>query len=104
MMAHVTIIGTVTAKPETRDELLALLRAQVVPTRAEPGCFTYDFHVDAADPCCFVFYENWRTQADLDAHLAMPHLFPLFSQLERLLAKPVDIRHLTMLSDMVSQK
>jgi len=102
-MAHVTIIGTVTAKADTRDELLGLLAVQVAPTRAEPGCLNYDFHVDAADPCCFVFYENWRTQADLDAHLAMPHLAPLFSQLDRLLARPVDIRHLTMLSEMAGQ-
>lgn len=102
-MAHVTIIGTVTAKADTCDELLGLLAVQVAPTRAEPGCLNYDFHVDAADPCCFVFYENWRTQADLDAHLAMPHLAPLFSQLDRLLARPVEIRHLTMLSDMAGQ-
>ena len=102
-MAHVTIIGTVTAKADTCDELLGLLAAQVAPTRAEPGCLNYDFHVDAADPCCFVFYENWRTQADLDAHLAMPHLAPLFSQLDRLLARPVEIRPLKMLSDMASQ-
>ena len=101
-MAHVTIIGTVTARAETRDELLTLLAAQVAPTRAEPGCINYDFHVDAADPCCFVFYENFQSQADLDTHLAMPHLLPLFSQLKRLLAKPVDIRHLTMLSDMAT--
>ena len=101
-MARVTIIGTVTAKPETRDELLTLLAAQVAPTRAEPGCINYDFHVDAADPCCFVFYENFQSQADLDTHLAMPHLLPLFSQLKRLLAKPVDIRYLTMLSDMAA--
>lgn len=102
-MAHITIIGTVTAKPETREELQGLLTAQVAPTRAEEGCINYDFHVDAADPCCFVFYENWRTQADLDAHLTMPHLAPLFSQLDRLLARPVEIRHLTMLSDMDGQ-
>ena len=99
-MAHVTIIGTVTARPDTRAELAALLAAQVAPTRAEPGCLNYDYPVDAADPCCFVFYENWRTQADLDAHLAMPHLAPLFLQLDRLLARPVEIRHLVMLSDM----
>ena len=103
-MTHVTIIGTVKAKPETRDELFALLAAQVAPTRNEPGCINYDFHVDPADPCCFVFYENWQRQTDLDAHLAMPHLAPLFSQLARLLAEPVDIRHLTMLSDTASRK
>jgi quinol monooxygenase YgiN len=98
-MAQVTIIGTVRARPETREELARLLAAQVAPTRAEPGCINYDFHVDAADPCCFVFYENWGCQADLDAHLAMPHLAPLFSQLDGLLAAPVQIRHLLMLSE-----
>ena len=98
-MAHVTIIGTVVAKPETREELERLLAAQVAPTRAEPGCLNYDFHADAEDPCTFVFYENWRSQSDLDAHLAMSHLRPLVSQIDRLLALPVEIRHLTMLSE-----
>lgn len=97
-----TIIGTVTAHPETREELAVLLQAQVAPTRAEPGCINYDFHVDAADPCVFVFYENWVDRAALDAHLAMPHLQPLLSQLDRLLACPVDIRPLAMLSDRVA--
>jgi quinol monooxygenase YgiN len=94
----VTIIGTVTANPETRLELENLLAQQVAPTRAEAGCINYDFHVDAEDPCVFVFYENWRSQADLDRHLEMPHLNPLFSQIDRLLANPVEIRHLIMLS------
>ncbi|HCZ01205.1 MAG: antibiotic biosynthesis monooxygenase [Rhodobacterales bacterium RIFCSPHIGHO2_02_FULL_62_130] len=94
-----TIIGTVTARPDTREELAALLQAQVAPTRAEAGCINYDFHVDAADPCVFVFYENWIDRAALDTHLAMPHLQPLFSQLDRLLVCPVDIRPLAMLSE-----
>lgn len=95
-----TLIGTVTARAETREELAALLQAQVAPTRAEAGCINYDFHVDAADPCVFVFYENWTDRAALDTHLAMPHLQPLFLQLDRLLACPVDIRPLTMLSEL----
>jgi quinol monooxygenase YgiN len=66
---------------------------------AEPGCINYDFHVDAADPFVFLFCENWTDRAALDAHLAMPQIQPLFSQLDRLLACPVDIRPLTMLSD-----
>ena len=67
-MSHCTIIGMVVAKPEARDELMAMLTAQVAPTRVEPGCMNYDFHVDAQDSCVFMFYENWRSKADLDAH------------------------------------
>ncbi len=94
-----TIIGTVTARPETREELEGLLQAQVAPTRAEPGCINYDLHMDEAHPCVFVFYENWTDRAALDAHLAAPHLRPLMSQIDRLLTGPVDIRPLSMLSN-----
>lgn len=98
MSPQCTIIGTCVAKPETREELQTILAAQVAPTRQEEGCFGYHFHVDASDPCVFVFYENFRTKADLDAHLKMPYLKPLFDRQAHLLAKPVDIRYLNMLS------
>lgn len=93
-----TIIGTVVAKPEKRDELLHILSAQVAPTRAEPGCINYDFHRDQADPNVFVFYENFASKAALEDHLKKPHLKPLMDRLDELLAKPVDIRFLDMLS------
>jgi quinol monooxygenase YgiN len=85
----VSLIATLTARPETREELFRLLVNQVGPTRAEHGCIDYNLHIDAADPCVFVFYENWKTQADLDAHMDMQHLKPLLSQINRLLAKPI---------------
>lgn len=94
----VTVIGTIVARPEMREELYHLLVAQVAPTRAEPGCLNYDFHVDATDPCIFVFYENWRSEADFGVHMAMPHLKPLLDQAERLVAKPIEVRRLIMIS------
>ena len=97
-MKHCTLIGTVVAKDETREELQKILAAQVAPTRAEPGCINYDFHVDAKDPNTFMFYENWRSKADLDAHLKMPHLKPLFDRLDQLLARPVELNFYEMLS------
>ncbi|RWI36097.1 putative quinol monooxygenase [Mesorhizobium sp.] len=93
-----TIIGTVVAKPKAREELRQILSGFVEPTRAEEGCINYDFHVDADDPCTFVFYENWRSKADLQRHLVMPHLKPLFDRLEELLAKPIEIKSYVMLS------
>ncbi len=32
-----TVVATITARPEFRDELASLLLAQIPPTRAEPG-------------------------------------------------------------------
>ena len=102
MTAPYTIVGTVVAKPETREELQAILSSFVEPTRAEDGCINYDFHVDPADPCVFMFYENWRSKDDLDRHLAMPHLKPLFGRLDQLLARPVSIQNYVMLSQMAA--
>lgn len=93
-----TIIGTVVAKPEKRDELMRILTAQVAPTRAEPGCISYDFHGDKSDPNVFVFYENFVSKEALDEHLKKAHLKPLMDRLDELLAEPVDIRYLEMLS------
>jgi quinol monooxygenase YgiN len=93
-----TIIGTVVAKPEMRDELMRILAAQVAPTRAEPGCINYDFHCDESDPNIFVFYENFVSKEALEEHLKKAHLKPLLDRLDVLLAKPVDIRYLEMLS------
>lgn len=90
----VSLIATLTARPETRDEFFRLLVDQVAPTRSEQGCIDYNLHVDAADPCVFVFYENWQSQADLDAHMETDHLKPLLSQIDRLLARPIDVRRL----------
>jgi quinol monooxygenase YgiN len=93
-----TIIGTVVAKPEKRDELMRILAAQVAPTRAEAGCVNYDFHCDKTEPNVFIFYENFVNAEALEDHLKKPHLKPLMDRLDELLAKPVDIRYLEMLS------
>ncbi len=98
-MTLCTVIGTIVAKDETREELRKILAEQVAPTRAEAGCVNYDFHVDAENPNVFVFYENWRSRADLDAHMKTPHLQPLFSRFEQLLVRPVEVKFYRMLSE-----
>lgn len=97
-MTLVSLVATLTATPDTREELMQILLGMVAPTQAEPGCITYDLFADPADPCVFMFYENWVSQADLDAHMKAPHLALLQSQASRILACPVHIRPLTALS------
>lgn len=98
-MSHITLTATLVAKPETRADLLALLMAQVAPSRADQGCTNYDLHVDAKDPCVFMFYENWASRADLEAHAKMPHLKALRARADELLAQPIKLVFYKMLSD-----
>ena len=45
-----------------------------------------------------MFYENWRSRADLDHHLTLPHLAPIRERGGELLAAEVEIIPYTMLS------
>jgi quinol monooxygenase YgiN len=73
-MADLNVVAVLTAKEGHRDQVLAALAALVEPTRAEPGCLSYQLFESQADTNTFITVELWRSQADLDQHLASPHL------------------------------
>ncbi len=74
MPEQITLIATVKAKPGTSEGLGERLAALVEPTRAEAGCINYDLHRSTEDADVWMFYENWRSKFDLDAHIQTPYL------------------------------
>lgn len=80
-----TVIAYMRAAPGKQDELRKALEALIQPTRKEKGYVNYDMHQSLQDPDRFFFYENWETEADLDAHLAAPHLTALAARIPELL-------------------
>lgn len=64
----VTVIANLKVKAGLEDEARQALLAAVAPTRAEPGCLTYDLHQSTTDPTEFLFYENWESEDALKAH------------------------------------
>ncbi|MEV6756829.1 putative quinol monooxygenase [Streptomyces sp. NPDC051214] len=91
-----TLVGIARPKPERAAELKERLLSFVEPTRQEPGCLEYHFHEDRDEPGVFVFYEAWRSQGDLDAHLALPHMRAFWEKRMDYLASDLEIRFLTM--------
>ena len=80
-----TVIAHMRAAPGKRDELRAALEALVEPTSKEQGYVNYDLHQSVEDPDRFFFYENWESDADLDAHLDAPHLRDFAARIPELL-------------------
>ena len=60
-----------------KRELMSL----VLPTREEEGCERYELYQEDGDPASFMFYEVWRSQQDLDRHLATPALARLLGEI-----------------------
>lgn len=54
-------------------ELLKHLTALLAPSRSEPGCLNYLLHIDPEDPDRLMFYEEFKNQEALDAHIAAPY-------------------------------
>ena len=80
-----TLVAVMRAKPGKEEELRAALESLIEPTKAEDGCHTYALHRGSEDPSLFIFYENWTSDAHLDAHLAMPYLVDFGARIPELL-------------------
>ncbi len=79
------VVAIFVAKPGLEEKLETLLRSVVEPTLLEEGCISYQMNRDIANPRRFVFTEEWQSKADLDRHLAAPHLRMLSQQVPELI-------------------
>jgi CRISPR-associated protein Cas8b1/Cst1 subtype I-B len=68
-----TIVATVTVKPEFKDDVLKAIKTVVDATRKEPGNIFYDVFEDIKNPLKFVFIETWKSQAAIDSHNKSAH-------------------------------
>jgi quinol monooxygenase YgiN len=86
-----TVIAHIRAKPGQESRLRQVLQSLLSSTRAEAGCINYDLHQSQADPALFVFYENWASEAHLEAHSKSPHIQSFRKLANEILAEPVEI-------------
>ena len=66
----IIVTGSVVAKKECIDELLAFSLDHVRRSRAEAGCLSHGVSRDAENPLRLVFVEEWADRAALQAHFA----------------------------------
>ena len=74
MTDALTAVARVRAVSGSEAIVREALAAMVPPTREEAGCVDYRLHVVDGDPALFYFVALWRSEGDLDAHLAEPHI------------------------------
>jgi quinol monooxygenase YgiN len=87
----IRVIAKVTARPETVEEVKALLQDLVPPTRAEKGCVSYEVCQSNSAPAEFVCIEAWASASDIEAHMRTPHVQAAFAKAQSLLAAPPQI-------------
>ena len=68
----IVVTGSVTARPDTFDEVRKLSLEHVHRSRTEPGCISHAVHVDCENTLKLVFFEQWADRAALITHFAVP--------------------------------
>lgn len=92
---HLTIVGRLVARCGKEQALREALLIVAEESRREPGCINYDLHVDHGDPGRFLIYENWASDAALEAHFDLPHSRAIAARFDELLAMPLTMERLT---------
>jgi quinol monooxygenase YgiN len=68
----IIITGSVTLRPEHLAAGIAQCVAHSVRSRAEPGCFAHNCHIDCENPNRVAFVEHWADMTAVLSHFAVP--------------------------------
>jgi quinol monooxygenase YgiN len=84
----IIVTGSVRARPDTLDEVLAISLEHVHRSRAEPGCLVHSVHQDVEDPLKVVFLEHWKDRDALATHFEVPASLAFVTAITALAAEP----------------
>jgi len=84
----------ITVKPDRIDDFIAASKANHDASIIEAGNHRFDFLQNQADPCRFVFYEWFASDADVDLHKQTEQYKAWSQTVEAMMAEPRrSVRH-----------
>jgi quinol monooxygenase YgiN len=92
-----SVVAQVRAKPGKEDALRAATLPLIELVRGDPKNLVYFLQEDRAKPGHFIFYEVFASQADFDAHNAMPYVKDWFAKLPELADGGVEVMRMAVL-------
>jgi quinol monooxygenase YgiN len=92
-----SVVAQVRAKAGKEDALRAATLPLIDLVRGDPKNLVYFLQEDRAKPGHFIFYEVFASQADFDAHNAMPYVQAWFAKLPELADGGVDVMRMAVL-------
>ncbi|MHB0772681.1 putative quinol monooxygenase [Bradyrhizobium sp. 5.13L] len=92
-----SVVAQVRAKPGKEDALRAATLPLIDLVRGDPKNLVYFLQEDRAKPGHFIFYEVFASQADFDAHNAMPYVKDWFAKLPELADGGVEVLRMAVL-------
>ncbi len=91
MSEIITVTAHIQARAGKETEAEQILQELVAPTRAEPGCISYDLFAMPEKPGCYLFIETWESPEHLKSHLQQSHVQAFISRSQEFLAEPMQV-------------
>ena len=88
----IVVTGSVTARPDTIDEVERLSLEHVSRSRTEPGCVSHSVQRDLENSLRLVFLEEWADRAAIERHFALPASRSFSKAIAQLAAEPTTLR------------
>lgn len=80
------VIATINAIKGKEKDLQKVLIKLVEPTHKESGGISYTLINNITDQTEYIFFEEWKTEKDLEAHMKSSHFQEAVSSLDGLIA------------------
>lgn len=93
-MAKVRVIARAQAHEGKVEELKAVLKQLVEPTRKEKGCVYYELF-ESNLPGVLIFNEEWASAEDLEAHATTERMARIQAEATPLRVGPTEVNILT---------
>ncbi|RMF36308.1 MAG: antibiotic biosynthesis monooxygenase [Alphaproteobacteria bacterium] len=70
----IVVSGEIVVAPEDMERLRPAAIRMMAETAKEDGCILYTFAEHIGRPGCIRIYEEWESEAHLEAHFNTPHM------------------------------
>ena len=89
------IVAKLSVKPEKVKSFIEAAKEMIQKSNKEPGCKSYQLYQDPYDNNKFVFVEEYKNQAAVDAHFASDYFKAFGPKMNDIVAEPGKIKIIT---------
>ena len=95
------IVAKLTVKPDKVKTFIEAAKDIIEKSNKEPGCKSYQLYQDPYDNTKFVFVEEYKNQAAVDAHFASDYFKTFGPKIADLIAEPAKIKIITVAKEVI---
>jgi quinol monooxygenase YgiN len=89
------IVAKLSVKPEKVKFFIEAAKEMIQKSNKEPGCISYQLYQDPYNNAKFVFVEEYKNQAAVDAHFASDYFKAFGPKMTDIVAEPGKIKIIT---------